>query len=57
MDERTKIDEGWWTTVDVLPDTGEVHIAHGLAFECFLALDLCARCTCSYCQWLRTGDE
>jgi hypothetical protein len=43
--------------VDVLPQTGEVHVAHGPAFGCFLTLDLCDCCTCNNCKSRKTAIE
>jgi hypothetical protein len=50
LTSEQRLDQGLWTTVDVWPETGEVHIAHGPAFECFLTLELCDCCTCSACE-------
>ena len=55
MDQQTKLDECYWTTVEVLSETGEVHIAHGPAFECFLTLGLCDCCTCGNCENRKTA--
>jgi hypothetical protein len=40
LTSEQRLDHGLWTTVDVLPQTGEVHVAHGPAFGCFLTLDV-----------------
>jgi hypothetical protein len=43
-------DQGFWTEARVPSDTGEVHIAHGPAFNCFLGIGWCDCCTCSECR-------
>jgi hypothetical protein len=50
LTSEQRLSEGFWTTVDVLPENGEVHIAHGPAFDCFIGIGLCDCCTCTDCQ-------
>jgi hypothetical protein len=46
---QQRLDDGdWWQTA--MLETGEVHIDHGPAFDCFIAIGWCACCTCSWCR-------